>query len=214
MMKNVAVVMLSTVALGACAPAVPDSGTQGAGFESYGNANTYRNARDAELVGAQPGPTVIPPNSPDPLAGATASTTPAAPINPNNPGISDEQDFTAVSNRQSIESDAERLRQQRESYQQVAVTAVPNRVGSSGPNIVAFALSTSHPVGQKVYRRSVLGGGQAKFDRNCARYSSSNLAQEDFLRAGGPEKDRLGVDPDGDGYACGWNPSSFRRISS
>ena len=35
-------------------------------------------------------------------------------------------------------------------------------------------------------------------------------AQIDFLAKGGPERDRLGVDPDGDGYACAWNPAPFR----
>ena len=35
---------------------------------------------------------------------------------PNNPGLSDEQDFGAVSDRQSIESDAERLERNRALY--------------------------------------------------------------------------------------------------
>ena len=36
------------------------------------------------------------------------------------------------------------------------------------------------------------------------------LAQEEFLRTGGPERDKLGVDPDGDGFACAWDPRPFR----
>jgi hypothetical protein len=93
----------------------------------------------------------------------------------------------------------------------VAPTAVPRRP-NSGPNIVSYALSTRHPVGQKVHRRSPFTG-QAQFDRNCGRYASADLAQEAFLEAGGPERDRLRIDPDGDGYACGWNPAPFRRIA-
>ncbi len=29
--------------------------------------------------------------------------------------------------------------------------------------------------------------------------------------AGGPERDQFGIDPDGDGYACRWDPSPFRK---
>ena len=35
-------------------------------------------------------------------------------------------------------------------------------------------------------------------------------AQQAFLEAGGPERDRKGLDPDGDGYACAWDPTPFR----
>jgi hypothetical protein len=36
-------------------------------------------------------------------------------------------------------------------------------------------------------------------------------AQSDFILAGGPQKDRKGMDPDGDGYACGWDPAVYRN---
>lgn len=84
-------------------------------------------------------------------------------------------------------------------------------VASSGGNVVAFALNTTHPVGQKVYRRANPFGA-AMASRACARYPSPGLAQEAFLSRGGPERDALGLDPDGDGYACGWDPSPFRNI--
>ena len=116
-----------------------------------------------------------------------------------------------MSSRETIESDAERLRAQREAYTQVQPTAVPRRP-SSGPNIVEYALSTTNPVGVKLYRRSPFSG-QAQFERNCSRYASDDIAQEAFLEAGGPERDRLRIDPDGDGFACGWNPAPFRRLA-
>ena len=75
-------------------------------------------------------------------------------------------------------------------------------------NIAAFALSTSHAVGQPLYRR--VGARLRNSDRACADFASDSLAQEAFLEAGGPDRDRLGVDPDGDGYACGWDPAAFR----
>ncbi|WP_068113860.1 hypothetical protein [Tropicimonas marinistellae] len=127
----------------------------------------------------------------------------------NNPGISDEQDFSAVSARETIQSDAERLASNRQQYQTVAPQAVPARPGSTGPDIVAYALQTSNPMGQPVYKRTFASQGKAQ--RNCAKYASPDLAQRAFLAAGGPQKDRYGIDPDGDGYACGWNPEPFRR---
>ena len=42
------------------------------------------------------------------------------------------------------------------------------------------------------------------------RYASPDKAQQDFLAKGGPDRDRLGVDPDGDGFACSWDPRPFR----
>ena len=84
--------------------------------------------------------------------------------------------------------------------------ALPQRSGASGPNIVAFALETTHAPGTPVYRRSGFGGNGS----GCGRYGSSDLAQEAFLSEGGPDRDRKGLDPDGDGFACGWDPRPFR----
>lgn len=138
-----------------------------------------------------------------------ASPTNPAPALVNNSGISDEQDFDAVSARQSIESDAERLARQRAQYQVIAPTAVPERT-STGPNIIEYALSTRHNKGTQIIRR--VGFNLAnKNRRNCAGFASDDDAQEQFLKLGGPEKDRLALDPDGDGFACGWDPAPFRR---
>jgi hypothetical protein len=127
-----------------------------------------------------------------------------------NVGISDEQDFAAVSSRESIESDAQRIERNREQYVQIAPSALPERPSSSGPSIVEFALSTTHPVGSAVYGRS---GGGGDWARACANFASPDLAQEAFLERGGPERDRMGVDPDGDGFACTWDPRPFRAAA-
>lgn len=140
-----------------------------------------------------------------------ASPSNAAPVILNNPGISDENDFGAVSSRRSIESDAARLAQRQQQYQVVQPTALPSRT-SAGPNIVQYALSTSHSRGTRVHRRITVASG-AKFQRNCAGYSSADEAQIDFLSNGGPRRDRKGIDPDGDGYACNWDPAPFRRAA-
>ena len=217
-----AALLFGMLALSACAPAMPDSG-DGVGFENYENYDGYTAGREAALQGtaAQPENVLPPAQATAPNARAVVNASPTNPPPPmnapvvtlNNPGISDENDFEAVSGRQTIESDAERLRAQREAYQVIQPTAVPARTGSSGPNIVQYALASTNNVGEKIYRRSSLTT-EARYLRNCAKYPSPDLAQEEFMRKGGPERDRLGIDPDGDGFACSWDPMPFRRINA
>lgn len=123
-------------------------------------------------------------------------------------GISDENDFSAVSSRETIESDKERIARNRSEYVVVQPKDLPTRPGDSGPNIVEYALATQHAPGTQMYSR----GSLIKKDPNvaCAKFASPDLAQAEFLSRGGPDKDRLGLDPDGDGFACGWDPRPFR----
>lgn len=125
-------------------------------------------------------------------------------------GVSDEQDFEAVAARETIESDRARIDRNRALYQIDQPGALPQRTGSVGPSIVEYALATQHPVGVKLFQRSPI-----RFKRievACAPYTNADLAQEAFLAAGGPNRDRLGMDPDGDGFACGWDPSPYRAV--
>jgi hypothetical protein len=128
-----------------------------------------------------------------------------------NAAISDEQEFSAVSQRETIQSDAERIQRNRDQYVQIQPSALPERPADTGPNIVAFALSTTHNVGTQTYRRSGFGGNP---ERACGKFASADLAQQAFLERGGPERDRLGVDPDGDGFACSWDPRAFRAVQN
>ena len=122
--------------------------------------------------------------------------------------LSDEQSFDAVTDRETIESDAERRAAQAAARLQVEPTAVPDRPANTGPNIVQYALSAPNVKGQEWYSRSLLSG-DGRFRRNCAGYATADDAQRDFLSRGGPERDRRGIDPDGDGFACGWDPAPF-----
>ncbi|MEM7731448.1 MAG: hypothetical protein AAF280_01545 [Pseudomonadota bacterium] len=155
---------------------------------------------------------------------ATRANSGVAPVeaSPSNPspqtvetatGISIENDFNAVDNARSIESDAALIERNRAQYQVIQPTAVPDRVTDTRPNIVAYALSTSHPVGTQIYNRVGINK-QARFERNCAELGSPDRAQMDFLANGGPARDRKGLDPDGDGYACSWNPAPFRNATN
>jgi hypothetical protein len=124
-------------------------------------------------------------------------------------GVSDEQDFEAVKQRETIESDKARIERNRATYTVDQPGALPQRSGDAGGSaIVAFALATTHAPGTQMYERSAirLSSSQAA----CGRFASPDLAQEAFLANGGPERDRKSLDPDGDGFACAWDPRPFR----
>lgn len=201
-----AVMMLALVG---CATAVPDSGA-GVGFDNYDQA---RLAREADLRGQA---AITEPAAPittataDTTAIATTDQTPATANKPAKVGISDEQSFAAVTGRETIESDRQRLERQAAQYVVIDPKPLPQRAGTSTPSVVDFALSTTNAVGQPLYSRSTFLAAQ-RYDRNCAKYRSPERAQEDFLRMGGPQKDRRGLDPDGDGFACTWDPAPFRK---
>ncbi|MCF6443953.1 hypothetical protein L1065_04265 [Nereida sp. MMG024] len=153
-------------------------------------------------------------------AEAAIANSGAAPVqaSPSNPapeavaasGISRENDFDAVSELRDIEADAARRTAQKEQFQQVAPTALPTRSGTDRPNIVQYALTTTNSVGQSRFTRRGFNLAR-KNQSNCAQYPSADLAQEDFLSLGGPDRDRKALDPDGDGFACGWDPAPFRK---
>lgn len=86
-------------------------------------------------------------------------------------------------------------------------------MGAGGtPNLFVYALSTQHNVGEQRYNRS----NPLRFRRSeaaCAQFPSQDLAQEAFLAAGGPERDPNHLDPDGDGFACWWDPAPFRQAA-
>ena len=148
----------------------------------------------------------------DPLRvqGLDASPSNPAPelVDVDGTALSDEQSFDAVISRETIESDAERRAAQVAVREQVQPTAVPERPSNVGPNIVAYALEAPNALGEEWYSRSILST-ENRFLRNCATYATADEAQRDFLARGGPERDRLGIDPDGDGFACNWDPAPF-----
>ena len=147
---------------------------------------------------------------PNRTTGVQASPSNAVPVQIASTGISDEQSFEAVASERGIEDDAALREQQQAAYQVIQPTALPQRDGNVGPNIVEYALNAPNRKGQEWYSRSLLViDPQGKFQRNCASYRSPDEAQRDFLSRGGPERDPRGLDPDGDGFACGWDPAPF-----
>ena len=213
------------VALSACSPTIPDSGA-GVGFGDYNEFERAQAARDAALTGggALPPPQAVSSESLAPAAASgiaqatsgqatvNASPTNAAPVLRAG-GISAENDFNAVSGQRSIEGDAAKRAQNQQQYQVIQPTALPTRQGNAGPNIVAFALAAKNAKGQRVYRRNGFNA-ERKYQRACSGFASQDQALQEFLAAGGPVKDRSGMDPDGDGFACAWDPAPFRNAVS
>ena len=229
---------VAALALAGCEPTVPESGA-GVGFGDYQTYQQQQATREAQLAGGVlPAPTAVStetlsatgatlpsaaaPTEAERLAQETATALSsgrevvnASPSNPapalvNAAGISNETNFDAVSSQRTIEDDKARREAFRAQYQVVEPTAVPTRQGSGGPNIVEFALSSTNSVGEPIYRRLKIAA-DSRSARGCAKYPSPDMAQEAFLSKGGPSKDRLGLDPDGDGFACSWDPAPFRR---
>lgn len=206
----------ATVAAQRPATATPQANTPQAGVSSA----------DLAAAGIAPAAPASAPSAtlaPAPVAAAPLPTPQAIPQTPPpatseamlaaNPEISDEQNFQAVAGRETIESDAERRERQAAAYLLIETTALPNRPGDTGPNIVAYALQAPNNRGESVFERSSLSS-ERRFIRNCSRYRTPDEAQRDFISKGGPQRDRMGIDPDGDGFACGWDPQVFRSVAT
>jgi hypothetical protein len=144
----------------------------------------------------------------DPLPlpdGLTAGTAPAG-----GGAITRDDVLDMETARATREAEQAAFERRRAEFQSVAPTALPDRPADV-PNITAFAVNTSHGVGTQRYARSRLTLQNTA--RNCAEFASADLAQEEFLRRGGPQSDPLNIDPDGDGFACGWSPEPFRAAA-
>lgn len=124
--------------------------------------------------------------------------------------ISDEQDFEAVTSRESIESDAERLKAQQTARIVYKPEPLPERIGRS--NVILFALQTNHAVGEEVFERVTILVFEPSVLRRCRAFPDAEAAQHAFLDAGGPQEDDLLIDPDGDGFVCGWDPEIYRTL--
>jgi hypothetical protein len=226
--------LVTMAMLGACAPAVPfdDPAQMGSAVDQNNRA-----ARDAALAGdglqrpdavsSEPLSALDPDTeasqiaadaqaalaatgSGDGLMQSDGASRPAGVATED--GISRENDFEAVDAQRSIEQDAARIARNRERYEVVQPEDIGTRPDDVGPNIVAYALATTHPKGTQIYTR-IGFDKENRAARNCTEFTSPDRAQIEFLRQGGPERDRRGLDPDGDGYACDWDPAPYRNAA-
>lgn len=85
-------------------------------------------------------------------------------------------------------------------------------LAASDNTLVQYAINTGHPIGVQQYRRTDLG--QARHVANCGEFASAEAAQLWFLANEGPARDQRSLDPDGDGFACAWDPSGYRQAAA
>jgi len=231
-MRTLVGLAIAGIVLSACGPKVPNSGQQGVGFGDY---QTYLNQRSTEAANGQisnsplaaaPATTTALPAPPAAIYGvggtAPATAQPAA--------SSAKLDAAAASAPQGTigaealaalkatapggaGGEAPRLGAPLDATGATGgrapapVTEATNRSGA-GPNLAAYALNATNKPGQTVYERG--GFKMISSDRACAKFVSPDLAQMDFLERGGPVRDPGNLDPDGDGFACGWDPRPFQ----
>lgn len=231
-MKTLGFAVLGMVLLQACTPPVPASNA-GPGFNDAADFAMERARRDADLaasgsaVFASPTPVQTGAIGANDLAAAgIGSAASAASINaplsamkPNLAGApvsadtltSESQNFDPVTGREAADA---QLRAQQAANRKVFLPQKGSSgAANTGPSIVEYALNAPNRKGQEWYSRSIFAS-QGRFERNCLKYSSSDAAQRDFLANGGPDRDRKGIDPDGDGFACGWDPALFKQSAS
>lgn len=184
--------VISVLALAGCGEHLGFNPNYQFGSNAYGE---YRVAREAALVSGKKPPVTIPIALPAeaPSAAQIAGRDPV-PV-PATMGV--------------------RTRRAATTTTPAAPAAIAAPVTTSGPYpgstpvLVRYAYAAQHKPGTKIYARK--GASQALAARVCAGFATPSAAQTAFLAAGGPETDSRGMDPDGDGFVCGWDPAPFRQ---
>ena len=78
-------------------------------------------------------------------------------------------------------------------------------------NVAKFARDTKNKKGEKVYTRSNISIYNNW--NECSKFRTQDDAQRKFIKDGGPYNDKFNLDPDGDGFACKWDPEIYRELS-
>jgi hypothetical protein len=91
----------------------------------------------------------------------------------------------------------------------IEVDILDESIVESDINIAVYARKTENKIGEKLYRRIRQPGKDVD---PCFRFKASDDAQRYFLKKGGPKADFWELDPDGDGFACEWDPEQYRSL--
>mgnify|MGYP001188559287 CR=1 FL=1 len=78
-------------------------------------------------------------------------------------------------------------------------------------NVAKFARDTKNKKGEKIYTRSSISIYNNW--NECSKFRTQDDAQRKFIKDGGPYNDKFNLDPDGDGFACKWDPEIYRELS-
>lgn len=190
--------VIPALMLAGCDPQGPNL-SAGVGFGDY---QTYLAEREAALRGTAPAP--VAPASASPVPNASVGAIQPAPISvaPIAPAPADGAPLSAIPGLTSATAPVP-------APVAISPAATPPATAAA-PNLAAYALQAQNRLGQPVWPRG--GLALTNHDRACARFVSSDQAQMEFLRRGGPERDPRNLDPDGDGFACAWDPTPFQSV--
>lgn len=165
--------------------------------------NKYRASRELALTGAGAVPTVVPEvhpfKSPDPediasptayqiLQGSFGGGTAKAAASQGNSGYYDPATGKKLTSGPASAPEA-------------------TQTNPDSDILGRYAKSHQYAPGTLVYPR--IAGGKGQASNACNRYKNADTAQLAFMSAGGPEKDTMVIDPDGDGFVCGWEPGVY-----
>lgn len=94
------------------------------------------------------------------------------------------------------------------------VLAQPVVIAPAVPPRAVVVTTPSQPTVTPVQSRRLSTNVKPLYPRSvdvvgdCSIFSTPEAAQRTFRREGGPDRDPLGLDPDGDGYACSFRPAA------
>ncbi len=151
------------------------------------------------------------------LAGTAPAAPPPAGSSPTGIGIDpNAQEINlALTTLEQQKVEREEAARRREAARQQLVVINPEEAPqvntNANANVVRFARTTTHAVGDKIYKRDVFRS-RSQSASVCRRFDAAEDAQRQFLANGGPQEDRYNLDPDGDGFACEFDPTLYRRL--
>jgi hypothetical protein len=125
-------------------------------------------------------------------------------------GVLDLSQFSQEQQKVDREQAAKRREELKEGRVVLEVNS-KEKIRINSINLAVFARSVSNNIGEKIYYRNFLSNEN---NSNCKKFSNKNAAQIFFLENGGPKNDYHNIDVDGDGFACEWDPSIYRKINS
>ncbi|MDO5606244.1 MAG: hypothetical protein Q4G25_13885 [Paracoccus sp. (in: a-proteobacteria)] len=211
-MRKLAIVVIGALVVAGCGNGtgkISDPRYPMNGETPYGQ---YRIAREAALTGAGPEPRIIPRAEPftaptaSEIAGPGALDILAQKTRLDRAGAAGTAPTTGAGRGGYVDPDSGR--------RATTAAVVPARpvtaAAASGQTdaLTRYAFAQGHAPGTAVHARS--GGSASEAARACARFPNAAAAQLMFLSAGGPGADPYGMDPDGDGFVCGWDPAPYR----
>lgn len=195
-------VAIPLLALAGCAENSGWNPNYQAGASNYGN---YLRAREMALTGRveappQVVPVALPARAPTAaeIAGASAVRTTAAPqAQPRRVRLRGAPAIDPVSGDAVVVTTAVAA-----PAAAPAPAPAPQPARRRAPSAQPAAVTATVLPGsvKPLYARTIRVGG------DCTAYATPRAAQAEFTARGGPERDPLGLDPDGDGNACGYRP--------